>query len=919
MNRVRGRGTIGFPSASVIWMLLTASLPGGASPEPVRDFGPAFAMLREFGLPRFAGADYGQFASRSLHLDCRLAMGLQQPLSGNAWRWNDRKTPDRFRVAPLPGGPVIEVDAASAQWKDGNLLKDADALLEFLSGGTASRFEDGSQGSILLFAAALFDLGEKERANRLAATCLASVEDPRGVISGALVELASQRYLALLREHVPKRAWDKLAAELRALCDDFPGIWRAEPLIRELAKSVEDQAKLPEEVRAPGGFELSAEDVDLAKGLRNIQEAGLRSHLEFNPGFYFGWALPPELRPSRENQGDASSVTARIIRKGVSAFPLLLALLEDPHILAVPMTTAPGYGGLSSATMLTTSGLARVAGEDESSGQDDSIRRSFPRPLRVADLAQMLLTTAMPRRSEQSYGDPFSSRGDRGGGLEQLREQALEYYRQNQGGSIQALALRLFRGEYAAGHRPQAMEWLLSHGDEEVRKEVDSRFRQQGDAAEEFELLCRYLQIRGKEGKPVFEAVRERLLKRISIEKGSEKPQMEMRLANLEAIASNKGAAELLSEAMAAEPLKKQALWQSLRLALSKMPPLEAIDLILSQWEKADKQTKGWLSYLFGCVAADKLPPVPELAKRFLPLLDDSDATAALSYLMLSWYEPELLQTYYMFLQQVGSESTIAYFAERARRRFRNEDLGRLPTADSTEPARRAAIREYLLNPGQIQWSSLPIQEQLYAFNLTQEEEGIQNALKISQRKVCVELPDPPPGGSKLPDWEWLREFEGKLLTEEVTGSLVTQARALAAKGQQAKIVLRRSPGPGGFHLQVKEFDAASSGCDLIDHLKEFYGGRPEGQAAAVYVPAIRACWIDPMEGADPDSVEEWTERNGLESTQQQFWSELERHFSPEVALGHPLEFALIISNLKALEATKPTQTSEQQVELMYE
>lgn len=302
------------------------------------------------------------------------------------------RLPDEFRGRPGGG-------ALSGTWRKADPQEGLSAIIAFLRKEPSDRDRadwamQSGLGGVLLMEAAHFDRqGYAAQAARIADLLFEKVEDRRTVVFQAMDRMADAGYEKACDEFRGTGDWQAFNASLQQLLDRFAAGWQRRPAVERLARRVAKRA----EGRAPriSGDGITAADAELAAELAEAQ-AGDPTRVRRVP--VGAWVLRAESGADGEDAA-APHLFDRIVRRGMAAVPMLMALLEDEWLTNTEAwwwsgeSWTAGYDGRNEPPTMTAI---------------DAAYRGLRRPATRAEIAESLLRPLL--LPERDSADPFGMR-----------------------------------------------------------------------------------------------------------------------------------------------------------------------------------------------------------------------------------------------------------------------------------------------------------------------------------------------------------------------------------------------------------------------------------------------------------------------------------------------------------------------------
>ncbi|NOY80310.1 MAG: hypothetical protein GXP31_04815 [Kiritimatiellaeota bacterium] len=418
-------------------LLLVAGILGAwaAQPSAARDYGQGIAALRRLGLPDVSRAQYIRLDRQwsPLNYSTR-TMGWdplrQLKLTGNAWLLREdtkNKTGDIVRVtgrkltlrkiesgAPnqilVTVGPVAQPDVLpGGSWRPADPKPDIARITAALRKCLASKKNEGRTqtplyyrlasdsdpdntryGSKLFLRLALYYVhGEKEGANAALDLLMQVVNDPAGVVRGAYAELAMNRYQAAFDSLIRAGDWSALAKSLSNILETYKSNWAERPGLAYLLEQTKKQLQAQAPALEGAGF--SPDQQELARLLANARLADGMALRSSQWNVNTSWLFPAD--PSAKQPRDTASrpLTAKLSALRFEAIPVLVRLLGDEWLVAVPRQLVSGLG--MQVFQFATGGMGNLR---KSTDPRQAFQKLQIRPSTRGELAMSLLHAVLP-------------------------------------------------------------------------------------------------------------------------------------------------------------------------------------------------------------------------------------------------------------------------------------------------------------------------------------------------------------------------------------------------------------------------------------------------------------------------------------------------------------------------------------------
>ena len=714
-----------------------------AQAQATRDYSVGFDRLFQLGLPDVADAEYVNLSIQNQHqMGAHNYQWQQIGLSGNAWLLAE---PDEHRTRYLVNeGREIEVyepghlqrlrseeaaadDSAAGRvhlmmMQDGrfagtaqpaDLAEDLETLLAHIKELTAQGNRQRHaltqiDGQVFIYAALAHRHGYPDEAAALLDALFEMTDEPRQTIMRGMGHLADQQYSTLFAEWRRDGDWEAYHAGLHPLGERFRAAWQLAPAAEQLRERLAFRIDHPEPPPIEGlsdGDQAVARDLATAASPKIQQQHGV-------------WIFPHAqyLYGVHGMSQDTDHPLARIKARGREAIPLLLAMLDDEYLTAMPFNAVAG-----SSMHFGFHSHSRMSEEMQRQMFD-----TFPRPATRSDVSRVLLHAIVQQEQHRNVW---------GKTVDEIRydtEQWLERYGDL---SLEEIAVDYLR-DGTNQHRAMAGTFLLHSGEKAHRQHVEDAIREAVDPLEITDLALTYAHVVGAEGHELIDAYRKQLrdqLDHMDDQQEWKKRQIERTLTQLERLLSDETLTEYLAalkeqpENMDAENLmrlaargpKRQAVGElltaaqatddaSLRVTLLSVlqhhdywqhsapggihipMQTQAPDAPIGEWVVEDHRDI-WTALLDDDRAGQAMhymaaqTPVGSVAAQSLLAMLDQSGTAGATYGILSW--------------QTGARAT-GFFVDWATARLDDPDLPlpTPPTAQDVDADARAAMRSRLMD-----------------------------------------------------------------------------------------------------------------------------------------------------------------------------------------------------------------------------
>lgn len=602
-----------------------AAKPATAPPAaPVRDYTGTFEKLYKLGLPDVKGAAYVQLASGGDPVGSLMQMMEHAATEGSASRSGEETKPLRltgnaYQLPSPPDTPAWEGrfvhDGGSMQtvvnpeklgkdvqsrreatekigaqnkefgtWKPADLAKDAHAILARLaeirkkadSTQTEIGFKEQPQipGKLFLEAALWSRMGLTDEANQLASQMVDLSGNPKALMATVVEMLADAQYdYAMDRFLDSSGDWPRFKQDLDALLARFGGgVWKKAPAVKLLADRVGarlQQTAIPP-LTTPG---LTDEDRALAAAwLTDTPPPRFDVDMMGN----CSWLLSgkEELSFMFGGASGTDSALFKLLNRGPSAVPLLIALANDEALTRIP---SEGRG----------SGIMSWDQDDapaDPGKQALAMYRNLRRPLTRGEIACAMLRGILPERERNEM--------DRNTDPEELVREAQAWLAENRGKSRLDLARAvLMRSGEENSETVDALQLLIKEGTDADFAMVENLLLKLAGAEDspmsDGALAIAYVRVRGGKAKDFVEKLAAVFAtKKRSGETGEDKEmreQVEHRqqatLALLRTMAAARPAEVILAD-LKTETSQDSPKWRELVLSLDNGGPRRAIELL---------------------------------------------------------------------------------------------------------------------------------------------------------------------------------------------------------------------------------------------------------------------------------------------------------------------------------------------------
>ncbi len=451
-----------------------------------KDYGEGFSRFYKLGLPDVRDAEYVELTLWGSHFSG--LHGLRQKLTGNAWLVEEVKDgASTFVMNPAERKTVWDRDTLMeirreerektgettsvhvqlhsyktdargrmpGTWKEADYEADLETLVEYLEEVIEDEEEyrvRSSAGTCFLMAAQAYRLGYTNRANAIVESLFEIVGDPRTVVVAGLGSLADAKYAEAYQSFLGDRDWQAFAGRLGSIRGTFRVGWRKGESIDLLLERVKARLEDPDPP-LPENDALAETDRSQAAALLTLRDPDgfdqrLRQGVWLLPGSEERSAYMPSAAASGTN------VLYQIAERGVDAVPLLMALLEDRTLTALPLESL--------------SGTRHVSFGGHRSLNEEQIRRQYramPRPAERADVARLYLQPILLMEDDER-------REMRSWPAADLLAEVERWYERFEGMSRLELA-QIYMREGDSDLRASAIRYLVARQDPAVLEEVE--------------------------------------------------------------------------------------------------------------------------------------------------------------------------------------------------------------------------------------------------------------------------------------------------------------------------------------------------------------------------------------------------------------------------------------------------------------
>ncbi|MDD5349805.1 MAG: hypothetical protein PHQ12_06305 [Chthoniobacteraceae bacterium] len=753
--------------------------PSAAEP-PAMEKG--FALFARLGLPDSANAAYvGIGYDDQFSADGNAGWGefaRQLGLSGNAWLLKEKGKPDRFVV-----DNARLVEAKGIQSKPADLAADVQKIMLSLSKeeGGDSDSDSARAGCLLLFAAQLRTHGMTAEADALASRLFEQTDASR-VVSAAVNVLANAQYLdAHDRFLAAPNGWQAFQKDLETLEARFGADWQLHGPVVRLLSIVKRRNAPPPALPglAPGDQALAAE----------LAAAG-----DFDGDGRSLWLLFPE-------NGENKHIIGRIQARGMQAFPLLIALLNDDYPVRIQANR-----------FVDGEYFPPDAPREE---RERGLFNRMPRPVTRGEIAALLLESVIPRKQDENQPRHALPPA-------RLAEAARRFYAEHKTQPPGQLAL-LYLREGNRNQQRAAASLLLREKTEEALAAVERHLLENAASNPDFGLLREWARARGAQARPALENYRKAIEAETERFDAAYRESLVNQVKDIEESISGITAKQILDEVVAGKR-RWQAAQGTCWEALQREEPENAVGLLLGAAlaEKDETLQAEFLGgivqlerHILGKTAAGKQPvlfdPLRHAGewRRLLdaqtpvtaPMWEGLNATqgsmAAFQMEVIYGKPPGGMEPY-VLTAALGAKGS-GVFRERAEARLAGKpenELPALPSAAGVSADRKKALAGTLISapgdqlPGAIAGLSL---SELLALDNNPDPQLSARLLPLSLRVNTVRVEGLSPEAA-APCQAW----KGQPLTREKVDAFLALGREAAKSGKYVHGGLIREPAAGG-------------------------------------------------------------------------------------------------------------------------
>ncbi|MEM7010406.1 MAG: hypothetical protein AAF585_02880 [Verrucomicrobiota bacterium] len=943
------------------------AVPDGFANDPdryktfMRDFGPAFELLRDYGLREIPeDAVYGSIGGNprqfpgiwSLQLQgwgwkdgdqLILMTGGTGSMTGQHSHWSappqelppweavdldDDIATILTLVRPPKPGEEEDVEVRVDGFSSTNL--ELSSSLSFSEPGGGNPLADvnvSGLASLVLCAATLHFQGYEKEAAEITARVLAAAESPRKPIEMAIDTLASQEFDRVCAKRISAREWDPFAQDLADLQSRFGSAWSASPLASRLIEKLKAQKDLAELPETPVSLTLTEADRDLAQQLLEAEPAQLQTNMIYYATNGLSWILgtaPGEEDADSANMTDQygrpidleNNLIVKLVDRGVDSLPLLLTLLKDERFTALDSTAQSGRG-------YDLSYFGNMRGQSMNSQYLDQMYQQLRKPTSMAEISHSVLSTILPLGDER----PESR--------EEMMEIGKDWYLRVRDAKPRELARNFFE-EGGENQKQLALNYLLHEASDVEIAEIEEYLYNDVDLMYGFQTVQLYFQKRGEAADEFYKKIRKELRERIdsTSEDTGEKQYLERNLATLEAMMSGQTLEELLKEVVKGGQEKLGQMYEALQQKIESEEPEVALRQLLVAANDADDEPL-MRSYFVRLLGSTGVEDVEFEADLWEPLLNDDrnpqgyysigDSTA---FMISNLADPEFGGTLNQSWQEFGGMLS-GYVRDRARAFIAGEEPPGLPSPDDVSEERADEI--FAVLTGEVAearkaWDGLNHSERfLIARTVGDAEEG--EASKLAEKLLALQFTLEAADGA---GWSSVAELTGKPFDVEGYKALIEEARTRAKAGESWDLTIERKAGVDGLTLTLESAEAKpASLTELTPDGELFYhfgyepsrgktgddfGYNDDGAAVkgedlpkaslvGVSLTEAYAYWIEPL-GDTPLEVDESI--YSLEEAKD-YQDELEAYLpdwiTPSVGLSSPMTLTIRITNTEHLAA----------------
>lgn len=805
----------------------------------MRDFGPAFELLRDYGLREIPeGAVYGSIGENprqfpgiySLQLQgwgwkdgdrFILLNGAASPLTGSNSRWSapnqelppwepvdlddDIATILNLMRPPKPGEEE-DVEVRVDGFSSSNL--ELSSSVNFSAPGEWEPLGDiNVQGlaSLVLCAATLHFQGYEKEAAEITARVLAAAESPRQPIEYAIDSLAGQEFDRVCSKRIQTREWDAFADDLADMQSRFGSVWGASPLASRLIEKLKAQKDLTELPEPPASLTLTEADRDLAQQLLDADPEQLQTNMIYYAANGLGWVLGPppgEEAPDPANTTDhygrpidlENNLIVKLIDRGVDSMPLLLTLLNDERFTALDSTAQRGRGYDSGY-------FANMRGRNLDTRYLNQMYEQLRRPTSLAEIAHSVLSTILPLGDERPESrDEMSAIGK-------------DWYMRVRDAKPQELARNFFE-EGGENQKQLALNYLLHEASSEEIAEIEEYLLTEVDLMYGFETVQMYFQKRGEAADELYKKIRKELRERIdrSADETGQKQYLERNLATLEAMMSGQTLEELLQEVIKGGEGKLGQIYEAVQQKIQKEEPEVALRQLLVAANDADDEPM-MRSYFVRLIGSTTVEDVEFETELWEPLLNDdrnpggyysiSDSAAVM---ISNMADPDLTVTLNQSWEAFGGMMS-GYIKDRAHALIAGEEPPALPSPDDVSEERRDELYASLtgdIAEARKAWDAFNYSEKFWvakAVGKAENDEDVKLAEKLVALQFALEAADET-------DWDSVADLAGKPFNVEGYKAIIEEAQTRAKAGESWDLTISRIPGIGALTLTLNSADS---------------------------------------------------------------------------------------------------------------
>jgi hypothetical protein len=627
-SRVR-KGLVYLAAALAVWcatQTLFAGPPGRPKESPT-DFAEEFARLRELGLVDVKDAVYVNLHAHGGYPFRRFA--IEEPeLTGNAWLVETKS--DGRRVFLVRGYREVEVYDVKMEreekekralalarekdrsrqremvsiwsheqkrnygtWRTVDPSDDAKKIIRYLQeapkeppSNVLGVPRSDQLERFFLFACHLQRKGVVVEANRIAQLLLARAGDKAATNRQVRALLADEQYRQAFETFQESSDWREFSKALDGLLARFPDGWQNGLAVKKLAKAVHQ--RLTSSGPPPIAGKVTEEDRKLARDLAEWNgnlagdSASCRA-LQYGRGCWF------LAHPSNSLAGERESPMMKILRRGLESIPLLIALLDDPYLVAGGYQSTDYFGN----------GSGKPTGMEKEDAEE--LYQRLPRPSTRGEIAAALLDLIV-----------WNGRTPPSDDTRTRRARSLAWYEEHKGQNRSELLHSCLEQGEPYLHRI-ALEILLESEREEDWRMAETSLLEFKDVCWEKTLVVNHVLWRGAQVREFVEKYAKRILSdpKLFGGYGREPDEKEMRaikqevdrfVAELENLISSKTTEDLLARMLASKGKWTHARWSNesatLVRKLSREEPDHALQLLLAAIPKTEDPTlAGYLLY----------------------------------------------------------------------------------------------------------------------------------------------------------------------------------------------------------------------------------------------------------------------------------------------------------------------------------